>query len=157
MSQRWRKKKRKRTARSLQYPVLSCKSVRSPSPPSGMVTYVKAGYTPRDEWTLFYALLLFNSLASLLHSLPVAGYVCGKALYALYLPAYLCPSSACSPFFFLVKTITGTKILVVTVVSLTNQLSILKHKITILIVIDWFTCRLMITIKIVLRVMVLAE
>lgn len=68
---RKRKRERKRAARSLQYPALSCKSVRSVrslSPPSGMVTYVKAGYTPRDEWTLFYALLLFNSLASLLHS-----------------------------------------------------------------------------------------
>lgn len=39
---------------------LSCKSVRSLSPPGGMVAYVKAGYTPRDEWTLFRAFLLLT-------------------------------------------------------------------------------------------------
>lgn len=39
---------------------LSCKSVRSVSPPGGMVAYVKAGYTPRDEWTLFRAFLLLT-------------------------------------------------------------------------------------------------
>lgn len=39
---------------------LSCKSVRSLSPPGGMVAYVKADYTPRDEWTLFCAFLLLT-------------------------------------------------------------------------------------------------
>lgn len=38
---------------------LSCKSVRSLSPPGGMVAYVKAGYTPRDEWTLFHQRFFF--------------------------------------------------------------------------------------------------
>lgn len=38
---------------------LSCKSVGSLSPPGGMVAYVKAGYTPRDEWTLFHQRFFF--------------------------------------------------------------------------------------------------
>lgn len=38
---------------------LSCKSVRSLSPPGGMVAYVKAGYTPRDEWMLFHQRFFF--------------------------------------------------------------------------------------------------
>lgn len=62
----WRKMKEKERERkrepwgSLRDAALSCKSVRSLSLPGGMVAYVKAGYTPRDEWTLFRAFLLLT-------------------------------------------------------------------------------------------------
>lgn len=55
-----RERERDRPRRGLQEgSALSCKSVRSLSPPGGMVAYVKAGYTPRDEWTLFHQRFFF--------------------------------------------------------------------------------------------------
>lgn len=55
----WEKEKRIARRGLQEGSALSCKSVRSLSPPGGMVAYVKAGYTPRDEWTLFHQRFFF--------------------------------------------------------------------------------------------------